>query len=229
MLTRLHSARARASVPLALTVVLAGCGGSSNNGVASKSAAEILAASKSAADSASSVHVAGKNSQGPLSITLNLDLASNGGRGQISVLGNAFELIRVGSTLYLKGNPAFYQRLGAAAHPPPGTWLKAPSKSGQLAQLAAFTEPTRELNTLLSTVGPAKGATTTINGQKAIELKESGKLYSGSLYVATTGKPYPIEIVKHGRETGQITFTGWNKPVSLTAPPSAIEISHEVH
>ncbi|MFI4972859.1 MAG: hypothetical protein ACHP7H_09280, partial [Hyphomicrobiales bacterium] len=102
MLICLHRARARARassswlagglvsalallLTVALTAALTGCG-SSGNGVASKSASEILAASKAAADSATSVHVAGKSSQGPLSITLNLDMASNGGRGQISLV-----------------------------------------------------------------------------------------------------------------------------------------------
>jgi hypothetical protein len=211
----------------ALTAALTGCGGTSGNGIASKSASDILAAAKAAAVSATSVHVAGKDSQGPLSLTLNLDLASNGGRGQVSLvpLELPFELIRVGNTLYLKGSPAFYKRLGAAAHVPQGTWLKAPASGGQMAQLASFTELGGELKRLLSSSGPiAKGATATVNGQQAIELKVSGKLFSGSLYIAATGKPYPIELVKRGRETGQTTFSGWNVPVSLTAPANAIAI-----
>jgi hypothetical protein len=229
---RLNRARGRAGAPLALLLTLAlvaaltGCG-SSGNGVASKSASEILAVTKAAAASATSVHVVSKASQGPLSLTLNLDLASNGGRGQVSLLGLAFELIRVGNTLYLKGNPAFYTRLSSTTglHLPRGVWLKAPASGGKLAQLAAFTEASGELNRLLSSTGPVtKGATSTVNGQKAIELKETAKLFSGSLYVAATGKPYPIELVKRGKETGQITFSGWNAPVSLSAPANAIAI-----
>jgi len=214
-----------ASLALLLAVALAGCGGSSGNGVTSKSPTEILAASKAGAVSATSVRVSSKNSQGPLLRTSNLELASNGGRAQVSAFGLAFELIRAGNTLYLRGTRAFYQRLGgSAAHVPQGAWLKAPANgSVQLAQLAAFTDLSGELNRLLSTSGPtAKGATTTVNGQKAIELKETAKLFSRSLYVATTGKPYPIQLVNRGREAGLIRFSGWNEPVSLTAPPNAI-------
>jgi hypothetical protein len=240
VLTRLHSARGRAGAPLALLAValaaaLTGCGGSSGNGVASKSPSDILAAAKAAAVSATSVHVSAKNSQGPLSLTLNLDLASNGGRGQISLLGATYEVIRIGNTLYAKGNPAFYKRLSAITglHLPQGVWLKAPANGGRLAQLASFTDLSSELNLLLRSTGPIiKGATTTVNGQKAIELKETAKLFSGSLYIATTGKPYPIELLKHGRESGQTTFSGWNQPVSLTAPPNATALSrlgHEGH
>jgi hypothetical protein len=212
---------------LLIALVLTGCGGSSGNGIASKSASEILAASRAAAESATSVHVAGKSAQGPLSLTLNLDLASDGGRGQVSLLGLSFELIRVGNTLYAKGNPAFYTRLSATTglHLPQGGWLKAPASGGKLAQLASFTDLGGELARLLSSSGPVtKGAASTVNGQQAIELKESAKLFSGSLFIATSGKPYPIQLVKRGRETGQTTFSGWNVPVSLTAPANAIAI-----
>ncbi len=73
MPSRLQSARARARAPLALLLAaalavavaaLAGCG-SSGNGVASKSPSEILAASKAAALSASSVHVVEQQPRGP--------------------------------------------------------------------------------------------------------------------------------------------------------------------
>jgi hypothetical protein len=230
MLTRLSTVLARAGELLAaltvgLAVALAGCGGSSGNGVASKSASEILAASKAAADSASSVHVASKSSVGPLSLTLNLDLASDGGRGQIAIGVLSAEVIRTGNTLYLKGNPAFDQSLRTTTglHAPEGKWLKTPVSSVRLAQLASLTDLSGELGRVLSSPGTiSKGATTTLNGQKAIELKETARLSSGSLYVATTGKPYPLQIVKSGRETGQTTFSAWNEPVSLTAPANAI-------
>jgi len=242
MSIRLRTLHARARLPLALLLAAAlaaaaaGCG-SSENGVASKSASEILAASKAAGDSASSVRIASKASQGQLVLTSNSELSSNGGRAQISFVGLSFEVIRIGNTLYVKGNRAFDARLtGSAANAaklPPGTWLKAIASGTQLAQLAAFTDLSSELNRVISTTGPlTKGSTTTVNGQKAIELKEVAKLFNGVLYVATTGKPYPVELLKHGREAGQTTFTGWNKPVALTAPANTIELSkleHEKH
>jgi hypothetical protein len=231
MLSLARAARRRTAISptLALAVALAGlagCGSSTDNGVASKSATEILAAAKAAAQSATSVRIISKNAQGPLTLTVNLELSSNAGRGHISGLGVDFEVIRIGGTLYLKGNPTFYRRLGgAAAHAPPGTWLKAPVNSGPLAQFAAFTDLPGEVGRLLTSANPVtKGATTTTNGQKAIELKQTGQLYAGKIYVATTGKPYPIQITRTGRETGRTTLTNWNQPVSLSAPSSTISI-----
>jgi hypothetical protein len=210
---------------IALTVLLTGCGGSSSNGVASKSAGEILAVSRSAAAGARSVRVASRSAQGRLESTLDLERASDGARAKASVLGLDFEVIRVDDKLYVTGNTAFKKRLAATTgiHIPSGVWVKATMGNAKLAPLVAYTTPT-EVDVLLSTGSPSKGATTTVNGQPVIELKETGKLYSGVLYVATTGKPYPVKRTRHGRETGETTFTGWNQPVTLTPPTNAVAI-----
>jgi hypothetical protein len=216
-------------------LTIAGCGSSasssSGNGVSSKSASEILAASKSAADSASSVHVTGTLASNGTPITLDLSLASGqGGRGQISEGNLSFNLIVIGDTIYIKGSPAFYSHFGgtAAAQLFQGKWLKAPVSGGELGSLAALTNFSQLLDQTLSSHGTlAKGASSTVAGQPVIELRDTS--HNGSLFVATSGKPYPIQIVKHGSETGHITFTDWNQPVSLSAPAGAIDLSQLQH
>jgi hypothetical protein len=47
----------------------------------------------------------------------------------------------------------------------------------------------------------------------------------GTLYVATTGKPYPVEIVKTGSQPGRVDFDHFNESVTLTAPSNAIDIA----
>ncbi len=223
------------TLPIAMAViaiVLAGCG-SSSEGTASKSPAEILAASRSAAEGASSVDIVDQDSAGGLSLTTHLQLAKSGGRASLSFLGLHYEAIRIGNTVYVKGNPVFYRHLTkkTGVHVPVGTWVKAPVAAGSaLASYAGLTDMSRELGLLLGHTGPpTKGATTTVNGQKAIELKDAGKLFTGAIYIAATGEPYPIEIVKHGRETGHITFTAWNDPVTLSAPAGAVQLSNLEH
>jgi hypothetical protein len=49
------------------------------------------------------------------------------------------------------------------------------------------------------------------------------------LYVATTGKPYPIQITKTGRETAHITLTNYNQPATPTPPTNTINISQLEH
>ena len=49
--------------------------------------------------------------------------------------------------------------------------------------------------------------------------------HGGTLYVSTTGKPYPIEITKSGSSGGKISFDRWNAPVALAAPKNAIDLA----
>jgi hypothetical protein len=206
-------------------LVLAGCSSSSGNGIASKTPTEMLAATKAAAEKATSVRVLSRTSQGRLSSTSDLQLASDGGHAYISLLGLVYEVTRIGQTLYLKGNRTFDSNLEGVSGGkiPAGKWLEAPADKGHLAEAGVVTYLGHELGILLGHNGPvSKGATTIINGQKAIELKETTKLYSGSLYIATTGRPYPIEIVKHGHEQGQTVFSDWNQPVTLRIPAGVV-------
>ncbi|HEY3864464.1 MAG TPA: hypothetical protein VGL54_00070 [Solirubrobacteraceae bacterium] len=213
-----------------VALALAGCGSSgssSSNGISSKTPAEVLAAAKAAANSASSVHVSGSIVSGGSPITLNLELAAGkGGRGQISEDGLSFNLIQVGGTAYISGSPAFYSHFGgpAAEKLLAGKWLKAPASSGSFSSLGSLTDLAQLLDTALSDHGALKkGPTTTINGQQALSVTDAG--HGGTLYVATTGKPYPIEIAKIGKSGGKITFDRWNAPVTLTAPANAIDLS----
>lgn len=211
---------------------LSGCGGSSDNGVAQKLPKEILQAASTAAQEASSVHVVVNSAQGPLKSFFDLRLAKNGGRGRVSFLGLQFEVIRIGQAIYVKGNKAFYARMGAALGKapkvPPGSWLKGSAASGPLSQLAGVMDMGKELDRLLSTPGTVtKGAKVTVKGRQAIALKEKTKVYEGTLYVAGSGKPYPIEQVKggKGRERGHTSYSQWGEPVSLQAPAAVVELS----
>jgi hypothetical protein len=220
-----------------VAALLGGCGGSSSssssgnassgNGIAAKTPAEILAAAKTAADSASSVHVAGSIVSGSSPITLNLQLvAGKGGRGQISENGLSFNLIQVGGSVYISGSPAFYKHFGgpATAQLLEGKWLKAPSSGGSFSTLGSLTNLSQLLDTALADHGVLKkGSTTTVAGQQVLSITDA--VHGGTLYVATTGKPYPIEITKGGKTGGKITFDRWNVPVTITAPKSSIDLA----
>jgi hypothetical protein len=208
---------------VALATAALGCGGSSGNGVASKSAPEILAASRAAAAAASSVRITGRTAQGPISSSFDVALTRTGGSGRVTLLGLTFDSIRVGDTLYVKGSPQLYERIGGPlAKAPHGVWVKLPASNPNVAAYASLTTLASETARLLTLPAPiTKGASTTIDGQPAIELKETRKLSSSSIYIATSGDPYPIRIVKHGRETGTIAFSGWNQRLTVTAPAPA--------
>jgi hypothetical protein len=210
--------------------VLAGCGGSSSssgNGVADKTPTEILAATKAATDTATSVHVSGSivSDKSPIKLDMSL-LAGKGGRGQLSENGLAFELIQVGGTVYIKGSSAFYKHIGgsAAAQLLEGKWLKAPSSDSNFASLGQLTDLRQLVDQTLANHGSLKrSGTTTVNGQKVVGVTDTSK--GGTLYIAATGKPYPVEISKDGSGGGKITFDRWNGDVAIAAPKNAIDVA----
>jgi len=223
-----------------LVALLVGCGGgssssssaSSDNGVAGKSPADILAATKVASDAARTVHVSGSivSNGSPITLDMNL-LAGNGGRGQLSENGLSFQLIQVGKTVYIKGSPAFYKHIGgsAAAQLLQGKWLKAPASNSDFASLSQLTDLRQLVDQTLSNHGSSltKIGTSTVNGQKVVGITDKAK--GGTLYIAATGQPYPIQIAKSGSGGGKITFDHWNSSVTLAAPANAIDVAQLQH
>jgi hypothetical protein len=207
---------------------LAGCGSSSSgNGIASKSATEIVDEAKTAADSATSVHVSGSVKSAGSPVTLDLDLASGkGGKGEISQGGFNFKLILVGNTAYISGSSTFYKHLGgaAAAQLLAGKWLKVPVNTGEFASFSSLTDMRKLIDTTLASHGTLrKGATSTVGGQQAVAVTDTTR--GGTLYVAATGKPYPVQLAKGGSESGTISFGNWNEPVTIEAPANSVDLS----
>jgi hypothetical protein len=225
---RPRSILSTAALLLVVPGVLAGCGkSSSSNSIASKSAEEIVSESKAAADTASSVHVSGSLTSGGSPITLDLNLvAGKGATGELTENKASFKLVLVGGTAYISGSPSFYRSLGGAAAVQllAGKWLKAPATTGEFASFGSLADMRKLIDTTLAGHGAlAKGATSTVSGQQAIAITDTTK--HGTLYVATTGKPYPIQISKDGAEAGKIAFDRWNQPVTITAPANSIDLS----
>jgi hypothetical protein len=212
------------AAPIAAVALLAGCGGSSgakSNGEAAKTADQIVADAQAAALGATAVHVFGSAGT---SLVVNLHLvAGKGGEGRMTANGLTFDIIRIGAFAYFKGDATFWRQFGgAAATLFNGRWLKAPAATGRLASLTPLTDIGKLFTGILGSHGTlAVGKETTIAGHPAIGIVDASK--GGTLYVATTGKPYPVALRKSG--SGAITFDEWDKPVKLTAPSNAVDIS----
>ena len=210
----------------AVAVAACGGGGAKDNGVASKSPAAILAAAQSAVQSAKSVHLVGSVVSSGQPVRLDLDILSGrGAKGQISESGLSFQILASGSTVYIKGSSAFLQHFagGTAAQIFAGKWLKG-TATGQLAAIGQFTNLPGLFGQLIAGHGTlTKGATTTIAGQKVVGVTDAQK--GGTMYVATTGTPYPLQVSKSGSTGGSLTFNHYNESVALSPPQGAIDIS----
>jgi hypothetical protein len=216
-------------VAVLTAAVIAACGSSSpsGNGVASKPATDILTSATNAIQGAKSVHVSGALSSGGQSIKLDLNILSGqGAKGSMSQNGLSFQLIAAGKYVYINGSPNFWKKFGgtAAATLFQGKWLKAPANSSNFASLSSLTDLHSLAQALLTGHGTlSKGSASTVNGQKVIAVTDSSK--SSQLYVATTGKPYPIEIAKTGAAAQHVDFDHYNATVTLTPPAKSIDIS----
>jgi len=219
-------------------IVLTGCGSSSEEDITTKPAAQILATSANAARNAKSVQVTSKIDDGKLKAGLELQFAGQeGGRARTTLGAGSSEVVRIGNTVYEKVDPILARRIlrETGTHLPVGSWIQAPVNNGQIAIAAFLTKPDGELALLLRdpTLSLTRGSVTTVNGQKAIELKTRGKVYTGKIYIAATGTPYPIEIVKRpsggSEEASHTTFTGWNQPIKLQPPPNATQLASLEH
>lgn len=210
---------------LAALVLVGGCGSSSGNGVSSKTPAQIVAASKAAADAASSAHVSGSivTAGGP--IGLDLSLSSAGGRGQLSLAGLGFELIQTGATVYIKGSANLYRHIAgaSAAQLLQGRWLKAPSSAPEFTSIASLTNLHGLVDATLADHGAlTKLASSTVDGQRVVGLRDAAM--GETIYVATAGKPYPVQVTRSGSGGGTVHFGSWNTPVAIAAPANAIDL-----
>ena len=213
------------------TLALAACGGSGSstagNGEAGKPPVQILTDAINAAERASTVRVSGSIVDGGQSLTVDLKLVNGqGGMGSMTIQGAPVSIIDVNDTLYMNGSDAFWNRAGGSSaviqilH---GKWLKAPA-AGNYSSLASLTSMRTLFSQLLLSHGTLrKGATSTISGQSAVPVTDSAK--GGTIYVATSGTPYPIQLSKAGSGGGTMRFTDYGKAVTLAPPANAIDIS----
>jgi hypothetical protein len=212
------------------TALLAGCGssGTKSNGVEDKSATEIVQSAKTAAKGADSVHIAGTiNAGGKVTLDLSLE-RGKGGKGKIQTNNMTFDVISTGGKVYFKTNAAALQQLGGgiAAQLLAGRWIIAPASLGQISSLTSLTDMEKLFDSLTSSLGTlTKGDTSDVNGQPAISVTSTRPAGGGTLYVATTGEPFPLKLEGSKSNAGSIVFDQWNEPVELTPPPNPVDFS----
>src|SRR5581483_525523 len=212
----------------AAAALLAGCGGSKGNGEAGKTPQQIVSDAEAAAKNASTVHVFGSGTANGAALKLDLYLVKGkGGRGHLTANGLSFDLIRIGNRAYFRGDASFWRQFGGAAAATllKGRWLSAPANQGDFAAFAPLTDIAKLFDSILGSHGSlTKGEKTKVDGQPVIGVVDKGKT-GGTLYVATTGSPYPLEVLSPSAEHGAVHFADWNANVSLSAPANPVDIN----
>jgi hypothetical protein len=229
-----HAAVAGAACVIAISAC--GGGGSSggktvpkDNGLAAKSAQEILDAAKNAARQKATVHAAGTHveSGDTEALTMDLDSAHDAAGGFLTINGDRIDVRRVGTQIYVKASKSFLETqagLNAAQSTlAADKWLKTTTSNTDFAAFIDFTS----IDELLKPTGAVtKGTESVVNGQKVIGLVDSkGTADEGTLYISTTGDPLPASIVAGGSGSGTTTFTNWGASLNIVAPADAIDLS----
>jgi hypothetical protein len=229
MRTRLALLAAIAAAAVALT----GCSGSStptpgpttpsptasDNGVSALAPADIITKSVTALGDAASIHLTGTVNGSTVDATVtggNVSIKSSGPDGNL-------EARLIGTDLYYKGDTAFYKgvfpadQADALAAQRAGKWVKtSAAKDQDVASVVRLLRPENIVAALALAITPTKGAATTINGQPAIEIPFTSAAFNGSIFVATTGAPLPLQIKLAG-SPGPINFDYGAQP-AIEAP-----------
>jgi hypothetical protein len=221
----------RLPAPALVPLLLAACGGGSgpvDNGEAGKPAAQILKDTVAALRNAESVNLYGQVPTTGETVGMDLHYNRSGNlTGTITIDTTKADLVIAGGRTYLRGR-ALFARFGGdqAASVIGDHWVSVPGGSGPggdiLRGLATFTDFGKLADLFSNPSGGAvtKGAAATVDGRPAVALRDS----DSTLYVATTGKPYPVEL-KPDSGSAALHFASWDAPVEVSAPRDALDFS----
>jgi hypothetical protein len=212
---------------LLLPFALGACGssaGSSFNGVTSESPQKVLDSVTSALKTTKSVRISGSGTQSGKSISFDLVSFKNGDiAGEFTQDGDGVQLRQIGADDYIKADSAFYTSEGipsSAASLLGGIWISGPTSQFGLGDDFSLTSLASSLNKDNGTL--SSGSTGTIDGLAARGIKSSK---GGTLWVATSGPAYPVEVKKGGDQAETIKFTAWNSNSTPNAPSGAKPLS----
>jgi hypothetical protein len=214
----------------AFGLLLAACGGGSkpkDNGVSAMTPKQILTTVQEAVKNAKSVHIAGGRSSGGSSFVLNLTLEQGtGATGSITYNGATIQIVKDGDKLYFKaGQVALKQFAGTAvASLVAGRWFVVPTTMVGFDSFVPLTDISKVTDLVLGAAPGTLtvGKETTINGQSAVAVTDTTG--GGTLFVATTGPAYPLQLRPKTGSVGLVNFTNWDQPVTITPPSNAIDL-----
>jgi hypothetical protein len=210
----------------------AACGSSSSgtapNGVKTLSPSDILSKSAQALKDGRSVRITGDiaDSSGKFTLDLSADTSANCSGTIGAASQGTFKIIKIGDKVWIKPDASFWQSHGgAAAQQLVGDrYLQTSASNPDFTSLASLCD----LNKLADefTQGATNlsaGAQTTLGGTPVIPVHGTGTGgEQGTIYIAATGKPYPLRLERGAGST--LDFKDFGAPVPATAPPASQSI-----
>lgn len=159
----------------------------------------------------------------PGNFTLDMVFTQVGAVGDITVGGAASQLLRIDDQVWAAEPDSFWAAVGASDSGDRfgGLYVQIPEDDPRFNGFADDTRIGYLLDALLQTSATwTKGPVQTVDGVSAVELEGSGAGgHSASVWVATDGQPYLIQIAPTGGSyQGRIDFTGYGERLAVQAP-----------
>jgi len=240
--TRGHTRPRWVAIALAGAGVLtfAGCGGSgtkpatppptttaaATSSLAGLTADEVLAKTKAAAQSATSVRVKGDLSDSGQSIMIDLKLAGVArGSGTVVQDGGRIDLVRDGNDIYFKADEKTLSKTVAQGDAQivkliAGRYIKATVTTPGFDSFAGLLDLVEFVKGVLSPDGKVSRVEgKPVSGVATVGLKDNAAQGGGVLYVADTGEPFPLRI-EPASGSGGVTMSDWNTNITITVPPA---------
>jgi hypothetical protein len=237
----------RHRLPLAIVlgattmVALTACGAGSSSGTPAAAGsvapttpppAQVMNQVKTAITGASAVHIKGKVTDSGSTVSLDIQLNKDGSAsGTLGEGGMNIPIIATKQADYLQFTADLMKSSGVTATSAAGKlmlnkWVPSTSPLMSGSDMVSSIKPLLDYTSFISTLGSqiagdnAKiGKTSTVNGT-AVQLYT---LSDGTTAAIATSTPhYLMELVPAASQGGgQLDFTNWNQPVTITAPPAA--------
>ncbi|MEU5994003.1 hypothetical protein ABZ806_33955 [Spirillospora sp. NPDC047418] len=190
-----------------------------SNGVEKLRPAEILSRARKATASARYLRMRGQIEDGDGKIALDFRFAGKTkATGWFQQGKQRVEIIRVGKTVYFRGNKAFLKEIGgkSAVQLLSGKHIKTTANSADFKDLAAFTDRMSLMKEALKEAGTWRtGRAGTVAGTPALTLTGGPGV---EIQVATRGEPYVLRL--DGGPGNRIEYLAYGTPVDVSRPPA---------
>lgn len=169
---------------------------------------------------ATSVHVTGPENNSGTTYDLTATLGSTNCQANFAQPGKgSYSVLKVGGITYFSATKNWWQNHNASGqdlNTLTGKFVKVGPNSTTLNALGALCHPSQLAGPFTGNVtGMINKGWTTVNGQKALHIGDSGD--SAGIYVSDSSTPEVLRL--DGSSSLDLSFTNYNAPLNLTAPP----------
>lgn len=222
-----RSGAAALALIFSASLAATGCGSGGGDPLAGLSASQVVSKTVSGLGSQPHFSITGTiiSSGQKLSMTLGYKPPASC-EGTIGMgRGGSFAMTAIGNTVWIKPDEAFWKaNAGASARQAiallGGKYLKTTTADANMADVSKLCNVAKLSSSMLKTgTGKVtKGTVTTIDGQRALTLKDSAK--GGTLYVTDTSSPRILQVTNPSKSDGGTLKFSYG-PVTVTPPPAS--------